>query len=396
MLVVGQTVERYSVEAVLGQGSLAVVYRVRHNQLGTVHALKILENPRATRRQQLLREGRIQAGLRHPNVVQVTDVLAIDGVHALLMEFVNGPTLEDWLVDQEPSVATSLLFFFGICRGIQEAHHHGLVHCDLKPSNVLLAPTRTGFVPKVTDFGIAKRVLFDDPLLVATNGGMGTPAYMAPEQVTGGDRIDHQVDIFALGCILYELVCGRRAFGLGDVGATLDAIARGDYVSPASIVPDLPAGVVRAIEGALRPDPAERIADCHELLLTLGDGELPAEPSERVRDGWSPVSLEPGWRLTSIAPAKPRSPAVLHHRGLDSRQGLTGSVDLGADTVPASDRRSISFPSGSKEDEEHPPEQRRFNDNHVSWIAAVVLGLLIGLALLGLGLFAADLSGALG
>ena len=289
MLTPGQSVERYTVESVIGQGGMAVVYRVRHNQLGSFHALKILTVPKPNIRERLLQEGRAQAVIRHPNVVSVTDVLEIAGAPALLMEYVEGPTLEAWLETESPTLDLAEELFRGICAGVGEAHVHGLVHRDLKPSNVLLA-TRgsgdpgTGFLPKVTDFGIAKVVAGDEPGgSTRTNVAMGTPHYMAPEQIRDAKGVDPRADVFSLGCILYELVCGVRAFDGGDVLTVLNSVASGRYAHPRTHVPDLPDRFVRAIEGALTVDRNSRIQSCAALTAILAG----AEPVEH-RPTWNP------------------------------------------------------------------------------------------------------------
>jgi serine/threonine-protein kinase len=278
MLAPGQNIERYTVEAVIGQGGMAVVYRVRHNQLGSHHALKILTVPKPHIRERLLQEGRVQAGIRHNNVVSVTDVVEIDGSPALLMEFVDGPTLEEWLEGHRPTLEEAEDLFRGICAGVGEAHAHGLVHRDLKPANVLLASGRGVLVPKVTDFGIAKILASDHPDGgTRTNIAMGTPHYMAPEQIRDAKTVDQRADVFSLGCILYELVCGEKPFQGPDVLTVLNSVATGRYVPPQHHVPDLPDRFVRSLQGCLRVEREFRIQDCFALIEALSG----AAPSER-------------------------------------------------------------------------------------------------------------------
>ena len=274
MLEVGQTIERYTVEASIGHGGMAEVYRVRHVQLGSLHALKILTVPRPTVRQRLLKEGRAQAALRHPNVVAVTDVLDIGGMPALLMEYVDGPTLADWLLDVRPGLNVAEALFRGVCSGVGEAHHRGLVHRDLKPSNVLLAHTASGYVPKVADFGIVKLL---EPEMGANRTGthlaMGTPAYMAPEQIRDARNVDQRADIWSLGCILYELATGTGPFSGTDVLTVLNAVAQGDYIDPRQLAGDVPERVVDTIAKCLQVDASRRPRDCFELIDLLGGGK---------------------------------------------------------------------------------------------------------------------------
>ncbi len=271
MLATGQIVDRYTVEGVIGAGGTAVVYRVRHAQLQTPHALKVLSLASSAIRRRMLREGQVQATMRHPNVVAVTDVLDIDGAPGLLMEHVEGPSLEQALARFSLDVDQALTLFHGVVAGVRHAHMHGLVHRDLKPANVLLARTEQGFVPKVTDFGLAKVIQGDGPALGQTRQGvaMGTPAYMAPEQIRDARTVDQRADLFSLGCLLYELVCGVRTFPGNEAIAIYNAIMGGDYIPPRRHRPDLPDRVDQAIRGMLMTDRDRRIPDCDTLLAVL-------------------------------------------------------------------------------------------------------------------------------
>ena len=154
--------ERYIVEARLGQGGLAEVFRVRHRELNSVHALKLLVWRRQSLIERILLEGRIQAQIRHPNVVAVTDVIRHDGRCGLLMEYIDGPTLEHYL-RQRGALPTddALSLIAPVIAAITAAHDAGVLHRDLKPANVLLARMSGGLLPKVADFGIAKVVVED-------------------------------------------------------------------------------------------------------------------------------------------------------------------------------------------------------------------------------------------
>lgn len=271
MLAPGHTIDRYVVEAVIGTGGTAVVYRVRHRQLNTLHALKVMSVTSPTIRERMIREGKVQAALRHLNVVAVTDVLEIDGAPSLLLEFIEGPTLEDALRRYRLTVADAEVLFQGIVSGVKHAHQHGLVHRDLKPANVLLAKTPDGFVPKVTDFGLAKVLQADAESTGSTRNGiaMGTPHYMAPEQIRDARNVDQRADLFSLGCLLYELVCGDRTFPGDDALSIYNAIIAGEYIAPKTLVPDLPERLDVAIRGCLALKPERRIPDCGMLLAVM-------------------------------------------------------------------------------------------------------------------------------
>jgi serine/threonine protein kinase len=224
----------------------------------------------------LLQEGRGQAGLRNPNVVSVFDVLDIDGAPALLMEYVGGPTLGALIKQRRFTVPEALWLFRGIVLGVGAAHRRGLVHRDLKPDNVLLAPTNDGLVPKVTDFGLVK---FADHDVSASQLGraIGTAPYMAPEQVSGAPDIDQRTDLWALGCILYELISGRRAFTGTNPLETFNRIQSGDYVPLHVRCPDTPQVVLDSVAQLLSPSREERIRSTDHLFELLFDGGLTTE-----------------------------------------------------------------------------------------------------------------------
>lgn len=233
MLEIGRQIERYIVEEALGEGGMAFVFRVRHSKLGTLHALKVLKVGGPAIQERLVREGKVQASLKHANILAVTDVIDVDGAPGLLMEYVGGGSLDQWLEGRKPTTAEAESIFRGILAGVGRAHKAGLIHRDLKPGNVLMEDGDDGFVPKVADFGLAK-ILADTGGKNATRSGvgMGTPAYMSPEQIRDAKNVDGRADIFALGCILYELVCGSSPFQRGDVLSIFAAIADGRYAPP--------------------------------------------------------------------------------------------------------------------------------------------------------------------
>ena len=266
----GQEVERYRVEAQIGEGGMAAVYRVRHTQLNSVHALKVLSAGTKMVRYRLLQEGRAQAALRHNNIVAVTDVLELDGDPALVMEFVDGPTLSQWLRDNQPRLDEAVALFKGIVKGMRHAHRKGFIHRDLKPSNVLLAYTEDGLLPKVTDFGLVKAVQGPGGRGSTRSGvAMGTPEYMAPEQIRDASSVDQRADMFALGCLFYRIVCGRPAFSGDDMLQVFNAVANGRYLQPSDLVPNLPPNVTDLINHLLAPDPEVRLADCDTLIDEL-------------------------------------------------------------------------------------------------------------------------------
>lgn len=282
MLDPGQEIERYTVDAILGEGGMAIVYRIRHRELGSEHALKVLTTAARGVRERLIQEGRVQATLRHPNIVEVRDILDVSGCPGLLMELVDGPALDIWLESNRPTPAEAEKIFRSIVSAVSHAHARNLIHRDLKPANVLMARYGEDWVPKVADFGLARILTDDDPAMRRTRSGMamGTPAYMSPEQIRDAKSSDQRTDIFALGCILYELLTGEACFRREDIASTFNASLSGEYRPPREIDPTIPERMALAIRGCLRTDRNYRLPDCAAILAVLEGGPLPAAPNE--------------------------------------------------------------------------------------------------------------------
>ncbi len=329
-LELGQVVHNFVVERVLGTGGTAVVYLVRERGGRVVHALKVLTVSSPAIRERMRREGEVQSALRHPNIVPVQDVLDLDGSPALLMEYVEGPTLDAALKRYRLTLADAELLFGGILAGVHAAHASGLVHRDLKPANVLLASTVEGFVPKVTDFGLAK-IMIDIPGLAHTKQGisMGTPSYMAPEQIRDAGSVDQRADLWSLGCLLYELMTRRRAFPGDEALAIYNAVVDASFAPPREWAPDLPDRVNEAILGCLQLDPNDRIPDCSTLLDVL-QGRLEWEAQTSV------LRRQPRWmdEESTEDPLQVGLPAQFSADGPDRPSATTPSgPSIGAEMV---------------------------------------------------------------
>lgn len=316
----GSHAGRFVVDGVIGAGGTATVYRVHHERLNTVHALKILELTSDTIRERLLTEGQAQATLNHPNIVAVTDILDLDGQPGLLMEYIDGPSLEDALVEYPFTLDDLEALFLGIVDGVEAAHGLGFVHRDLKLANILLEPTPQGFVPKITDFGLAK-VLSNRIAASATQTGvaMGTPGFMAPEQVRDAGKVDERADFFSLGCVLYEMVSGKRTFPGDEVLQIYIAVTKVDFIPIREHVPDLPDRFEAAIRGCLQKDPDERIPDAATLRAVLA-GQI----------GWDkgPVALTDPHPVVPSPVARDSSDRVLPIVLVGGSLALLGAVLL--------------------------------------------------------------------
>jgi serine/threonine protein kinase len=293
---------RYEVEYPLGAGGMASVWYVRHLQLKTSHALKVLHQTAPDIRARLLEEGRIQARLKHPRIVRVTDVVALPAGIGLVMDFVSGPSLNQLLAHGPFQLSQAVAIGTGVLEGVAYAHAAGLVHRDLKPSNVLLEKGPGGFEAKVVDFGLAKALSRAAPGMTLAQSTMGTPGYMAPEQYRDAASVDARADVFSLGALLYELVCGAAPFVGGDIIDLFRQAEEEDYVAVAQHAPTLPAALIELITQSLKPDPAQRPADAGELLErwrrgaeTILDAAVSSETLQTVGgpDPGSRDTLEP-------------------------------------------------------------------------------------------------------
>jgi serine/threonine-protein kinase len=377
VLRIGETIDRYRIEALIGQGGMAAVYKARHLTLESEHAIKVLFITAPLVRARLLREGRVQAQLRHPNIVSVTDVLEVQGAPALVMEFIDGPPLDAWLAENKPNLDQALWLFRGILRGISAAHERGVVHRDLKPANVLLAPRAEGFVPKVTDFGLVKSIA-EQQVDGHTQTGMslGTPEYMSPEQIRDASDTDQRADMWALGCILYELVCHRRAFSGPDKMSTFNAIVAGTY--PPIEATGLHDTVAEAIGQLIVVDREKRLASTDALFQVLYEeseprlGRLspppkPVEPllvSGPLRSGTTPRAASP--------PPVPKPPGGLG-------EGPTGRPAQQREAAPVEGRAESPLSGRDTQELRYPTSGRsRLRIAAVSVAAALALVLAAG------------------
>jgi serine/threonine protein kinase len=276
----GETFDRYVIQAKLGEGGAAIVFRAKHRDLGTHHAIKVLRLGGGSQIERLIQEGRIQATLRHPHIVAVTDVVRVGPFPALVMEYISGPSLEQLLLRYRPGPAEIDVLVRQILEGMRAAHEQGLIHRDLKPANILLEVIKERVVAKISDFGLARVVEQEGQpsRKRSTRSGvlMGTPAFMAPEQLREARDADHRADIFALGAIFYELVSGVPAFVGENVMSIYQASSTGTFRPLGELAPEVPERWVAAIHGALQPQVTERVQTVEEMLaLWTGGTEAP-------------------------------------------------------------------------------------------------------------------------
>jgi serine/threonine-protein kinase len=260
----------YEVEAVLGVGGMGVVFRARHLRLNRLVALKMTlagayAGPRE--RERFQREAEAVAALRHPNVVQIHDVGDSDGRPYFTMEYVEGGSLAQKLVGTPQPARQAAALMATLAAAVHAAHQGGIVHRDLKPANVLLTADGT---PKVTDFGLARRV-GGEAGLTRTGTAVGTPSYMAPEQARGeSDGAGPVADLYALGAILYELLTGRPPFRAETAADTVHQLLTQDPVPPSRLNGKVPRDLETICLKCLRKEPRLRYATAAELADDLG------------------------------------------------------------------------------------------------------------------------------
>ncbi len=289
----GDQIGRFEVVRALGEGGIATVYHVRHVTLDVPQALKLLHVSTKQMRDRLITEGKIQAKLRHRNIVHVSDVFEHEGQVGLVMDFVEGFSLAECLKEEGAmSQDDALVLFAQILDGVRAAHEVGVTHRDLKPANILLTSEGTDVVAKITDFGIAKVMHTQSADRTRAGTSMGTPGYMAPEQIRDSANVDHRADIFALGAILYEMLSGRRAFKGHDPLSTMNLTVAGSYTRLPDVVDRITPEVAGAVAKALEPNPEDWFATCRDLERALFGTSSPARAADRPAQPEVPFVFE--------------------------------------------------------------------------------------------------------
>ncbi len=278
---VGKSIERYQVVEQIGEGGMATVYKARDTRLNRDVALKVIRTEKLTldtmekTLKRFQREARALANLTHPNIVAIMDYGEYEGRPFLVMPYISGGTLKERLGHPIPWQEAARLLV-PIARALQYAHQQGIIHRDVKPSNVLLGPSGDALL---TDFGIAKLLIDTEETSDLTGSGMGigTPEYMSPEQFQGA-RVDARTDVYSLGVVFYEMVTGRKPYTANTPGAILVKQATESLPPPSTFVRGLPQDVEATLLRALAKKPEERFADMGGFLRALEDiasGRMP-------------------------------------------------------------------------------------------------------------------------
>jgi eukaryotic-like serine/threonine-protein kinase len=280
---------RYKITSELGRGAMGVVYKGEDPALDRTVALKtvILSEDAAGKdeyKKRFFLEAKAAGRLSHPQVITVYDFGQEGDIAYMAMEFLKGEELRTRMKDGKISVPEAVHIAEQVAEGLGYAHEHGVVHRDVKPSNIMLLPHDK---VKIMDFGIARMRASDHK--TSTGLVLGTPKYMSPEQVAGSP-VDHRSDIFSLGVVLYEMLTQTKLFQGEDTPQIFNAVSNFQPPVPSRVNPDVPPMLDFVVERALKKDPSVRYQDAFELaadlrsaLSELVDREA-AEAGERKRD----------------------------------------------------------------------------------------------------------------
>jgi serine/threonine protein kinase len=342
----GSFVGPYRIESLLGVGGMGEVYRARDTKLNRDVAIKILPPVFAgdtDRLARFKREAQVLASLNHPNIAAIYGFEDSGAVHALVLELVDGPTLADRIARGALPIDEALKIAKQIGEALEAAHEQGIIHRDLKPSNIKVRDDDT---VKVLDFGLAKMLeptgvmspsvsmspTITSPAMTQAGMILGTAAYMAPEQARG-KAIDKRADIWAFGCVVFEMLSGQRAFQAEDVSLTLAEVMKSE--PDWAMLPTLPPAVRMCLRQCLKKDPRRRLRDIGDARLAL-DGTLDLETVGEISNTKAPRAI---WRwLLPITAAA----AV-------AASGITLLLDRNtAPPLPEVVRFQIHAPAGSK------------------------------------------------
>ena len=305
---IGSKVGRYEIVSPVGKGGMGEVWCATDTSLGREVALKVLPEAfagDAERRARFEREAKLLASLNHPNIATLYGLEEIDGEHLLVMEFIEGVDLAERIARGPIPWAEARAIAAQMAHALEAAHEHGVIHRDLKPANVKLRPDGT---IKVLDFGLAKAQepvdsgvdLTHSPTLTgrATAGGaiLGTVGYMSPEQARG-QPVGRQTDIWAFGCMFYEMITDRRLFD-GDTASDVLAGVLRSEIDLEALPTDIPPALHRLLRRCLQRDLSRRLHDFGDVILELEEEEEPepgapgeVTPSAAGRMGWAVAAV---------------------------------------------------------------------------------------------------------
>lgn len=281
---IGSSMGEYRFVNFLGAGGMGEVYRAIHSKIGRVVAIKMLTHIKTNSgfTERFVNEARIQASLHHPNIAVLYDFSVYNGRPCIIMEYVDGQTLEERIKAHGIlSLPEAIAIFQAIVEAIVYIHTQGIIHRDIKSNNIKIS--QSGII-KLLDFGIARDLT--TPNLTLLGNCIGTPHYLSPEQIAG-NKADTRSDIWSLGVLLYEMLTGKLPFEGGSVTAIYHNISKVSYPAASTINNAIPYGLETMLSRCLRKNPVERYSSARELLLDLqrisGNFSLPISHSKQRR-----------------------------------------------------------------------------------------------------------------
>lgn len=326
---IGEVLDRYELEGVIGAGGFGTVYRARHTVMKRVVALKLLHGrPDEEQRQRFIREAKATAAIQHPSIVQVFDFgTTSDGEMFLAMELLEGEELEQRRLRTPLPPHEALQIMCDVLEALAHAHAAGVVHRDLKPANIFL--TAEGV--KLLDFGISMVRDEGHERMTRTGLVMGTPLYMAPESFAGVREVDERVDVYAVAAMLYELLSGRSVYAADSYEQLVVKVATERATPMAQVAPGAPAALSAAIDRGLASRPDERWGSAEAFRAALLPFTSAGGPSSAPSPGADSVTASPA--QVSASRTKPAlRPAVIGGAAialLCASFGVAALMDLG-------------------------------------------------------------------
>ena len=286
---IGQTISHFHILEKLGEGGMGVVYKAHDTKLDRDVALKFLP-PRITVSEEdkarFLQEAKAASAVMHPNVCVIYDIAEHDGNQFIVMEYVDGQTVRKQLDTRNLQLETAISYAIQIGDALQEAHSKGIVHRDIKAENIMV---NTKNQIKVMDFGLAK--LKGSLKLTKTSSTVGTLAYMAPEQIQGGE-VDARSDIFSFGVLLFEMLAGHLPFRGEHEAAMMYSILNEAPESLQKYLPDAPAELLHVLSRALEKDPEDRYQAVHDMVIDLRRLKKETSRVPRPSEGFSSEAIK--------------------------------------------------------------------------------------------------------
>lgn len=373
--------ERYELIQKAGEGGMAVVYKAKDLKLNRNVALKILKDSFKENDdiiEKFKREATAIANLSNPNIVNVLDVGSQDGINYIVMEFIEGKTLKEIVVEKGKLPAeVAIRIAVKVSIALECAHKNNIIHRDIKPHNILVTPDGT---VKVTDFGIAKSM--DSATIAHTNTIIGSAHYFSPEQAKGG-YIDYRTDIYSLGVVMYEMVTGKVPFD-GDTPVTvaLKHIQEA-LVPPNELTPELPLNLNNLIVKCLEKDPINRYQTAKELTQDL----------DKIKDDSNAIigsSVNENEFTRVMAPINIEETAMIQNS--DMEEGLKSSLEEDSEILYEDDDDDYEDEYGNRYDEEREEIKKPKKKMKTGFIWAIVVVLVIAVG----GFFGVMLAGKTG